>query len=125
MWMNSAETFVDIFDAADSKKHSIWLSESGAMESFIFGATSIGKNRNGPKSITEKLALITGFLPLPPYFSLGFHYSKWEKISTSYLNDLLDNFNRQSMPLDILWLDIEHTDGKRYFAFDERRFQGV
>ena len=26
------------------------------------------------------------------------------------------------MPYDVLWLDIEHTDGKRYFTWDENMF---
>lgn len=35
------------------------------------------------------LADITGYAPLAPYFSLGFHYSKWEEIDTQYMIDLL------------------------------------
>lgn len=26
------------------------------------------------------------------------------------------------MPCDVIWLDIEHTDGKRYMTWDERLF---
>ena len=26
------------------------------------------------------------------------------------------------MPYDVIWLDIEHTDGKRYFTWDNRHF---
>lgn len=67
--------------------------------------------------------MITGYLPLPPYHSLGFHYSKWEPISTHYLVSLLDEFNQLQMPVDNLWLDIEYTKGRRYFKFDETYFK--
>jgi alpha-glucosidase (family GH31 glycosyl hydrolase) len=53
------------------------------MEFFLFG-TSV--NNGGPKLISKMLADITGYAPLPPYFSLGFHYSKWESLSTDRLN---------------------------------------
>ena len=26
------------------------------------------------------------------------------------------------MPMDVMWLDIEHTDGKKYFTWDARKF---
>jgi mannosyl-oligosaccharide alpha-1,3-glucosidase len=26
------------------------------------------------------------------------------------------------IPYDVLWLDIEHTDGKRYFTWDKHTF---
>ena len=33
--------------------------------------------------------------------------------------DKLDKFD---IPMDVLWLDIEHTDGKRYFTWDKEKF---
>lgn len=29
------------------------------------------------------------------------------------------------MPLDNLWLDIQHTDANRYFTFHEENFEGL
>lgn len=31
-------------------------------------------------------------------------------------------FDEHDIPYDVLWLDIEHTDGKRYFTWDESLF---
>lgn len=101
--MNSAETYVDIMESYSygemqdemflneeeklfakqkvfKSRHTTWLSESGALEFFIFGAVN-NNVQNGPKEIMRKLTLITGRLPLPPYYSFGFHYSKWENIN--------------------------------------------
>ncbi len=27
--------------------------------------------------------------------------------------------------MDVMWLDIEHTDGKKYFTWDGRKFPGT
>lgn len=121
--MNSAETYVDILNVPDhdDKRAATFLSESGLMEFFIIGSSL--KN-GGPKRVMNKLATITGFAPLPPMWSLGYHYSKWEPISTERLNDLMDDFEQNEFPYDVLWLDIEYTKSKDYFRFDEDRFVG-
>lgn len=31
-------------------------------------------------------------------------------------------FEEHALPCDVLWLDIEHADGKRYFTWDPSKF---
>lgn len=93
-----------------------FMSESGVMEFFIFGSS---RNNGGPTYILEKLATLTGYQSMPPLFALGFHYSKWEDISTQFLIDKIEKFNENQLPLDVLWLDIEHTRERRYFTFNK------
>lgn len=31
-------------------------------------------------------------------------------------------FDEHQMPCDVIWLDIEHTDGKRYMTWDSTKF---
>lgn len=31
-------------------------------------------------------------------------------------------FENLDYPVDVIWLDIEHTDGKRYFTWDKNTF---
>lgn len=99
-----------------------WLSEAGKMEFFIFGASL--KN-GGPKQIYKHLAEITGFSPLPPYFSLGFHYSKWEDIDTERMTYLLSQFNEHELPVDVFWLDIGYTDQNKYFELEYSKFRDI
>jgi alpha 1,3-glucosidase len=89
------------------------------MEFFIFGVST--KN-GGPKHISKILADITGYAPLPPYYSLGFHYSKWETISTERLLHLNTEFDNNMLPVDLFWIDIDYTVDNKYFEFDENKF---
>jgi alpha-glucosidase (family GH31 glycosyl hydrolase) len=69
--MSAAETWVDLVPR-EGGKIANFISESVILEMFLF--TSIK-----PKGISKKLAMVTGYQALPPYYSLGFHYSKWEE----------------------------------------------
>lgn len=65
------------------------------------------------------LATITGFAALPPLFSLGFHYCKWERItSAARIMEYNMKFDEAKIPVDVLWMDIPYTDDSRYFQFD-------
>ena len=35
---------------------------------------------------------------------------------------IADNFDKYDLPLDVMWLDIEYTDSKKYFTWDKRKF---
>jgi alpha-glucosidase (family GH31 glycosyl hydrolase) len=78
LWFTASETWVDIYNDQlvnfDSKKDGSYVdfvSESGRLEFFLIGSTS-------PKLVHQSLAKITGRPLLPPAFSLGYHYSKWD-----------------------------------------------
>lgn len=36
---------------------------------------------------------------------------------------VVDNFDDHDMPVDVMWLDIEYTDGKKYFTWDPIKFK--
>ena len=35
---------------------------------------------------------------------------------------MANKFDEHDIPMDVMWLDIEHTDGKKYFTWDARKF---
>ena len=60
---------------------------------------------------------------LPPIFSLGYHYSKWEKIVTaSTLYQWNKQFTKWKIPVDSFWLDISYA-GDSYFQFHPMYFE--
>ncbi|MBD3320573.1 MAG: hypothetical protein GF350_05690 [Chitinivibrionales bacterium] len=65
---------------------------------------------------------LTGRVPRPPLWALGYHQSKWGYKSMDDLTRLADNFERNGIPVDGLWLDIEYMDGYRVFTFDKKHF---
>ena len=106
MWVNSAHTNVFLDDATyknvtGSNIH--FVSESGALELFLF--SSVAPLRN--KRMSYDVSTITGFAPLPPLHTLGFHFSKWDGVSAEIIMERNKNFTEFDFPVDVLVMDIE------------------
>ncbi|CDW88355.1 alpha glucosidase ii [Stylonychia lemnae] len=127
MLYNAAETWIDILelDETDSSKNKYInvITESGQLEFFLIGSASKDRIHTPPKRVSNLLATIAGYPNLPPRFSIGFHYSKWEKETSAYrLVEYNQKFENAGIPVDVLWLDIPHTNGNRYFTFNPFTF---
>jgi len=114
-WFNPTETFVDIEDDDSGSKTSHWMSESGIIDVFFIPGPT-------PKDFYRQYAKVTGTTPLPPIFSLGYHQCRWNYKDEQDVYQVHDKFEELDYPYDVLWLDIEHTDGKRYFTWDNNLF---
>lgn len=55
-------------------------------------------------------------------FALGYHQSRWNYNDEDDVREVHENFDKYDIPVDVIWLDIEHTDGKRYFTWDPHKF---
>uniref|UniRef100_A0A8C6YDM5 Glucosidase alpha, neutral C n=1 Tax=Naja naja TaxID=35670 RepID=A0A8C6YDM5_NAJNA len=92
-----------------------WMSESGIIDMFILKGPS-------PFDIFKQYGQLTGTQTLPPLFSLGYHQSRWNYEDEDDVKKVDAGFDTFDIPYDVMWLDIEHTDGKRYFTWDKKRF---
>uniref|UniRef100_A0A674MHA5 Neutral alpha-glucosidase AB n=1 Tax=Takifugu rubripes TaxID=31033 RepID=A0A674MHA5_TAKRU len=126
-WLNAAETWVDISSNTAGKVHYVqgsnekpqtdvrWISESGIIDAFILlGPT--------PKDLFAQYASLTGTQSFPPIFSLGYHQCRWNYNDQEDVQAVDAGFDQHDIPYDYIWLDIEHTDGKRYFSWDPHKF---
>jgi alpha 1,3-glucosidase len=75
-----------------------------------------------PHDVSTQYASLTGPTPLPPLFSLAYHQCRWNYNDQEDVRNVAAKFDEFDMPMDVMWLDIEHTDGKKYFTWDARKF---
>jgi alpha 1,3-glucosidase len=103
-WFNPTETFVDVKEMAGLSK-TRFMSESGIVDLFLL----LGSN---PAAMYEQYARLTGHMPFPPIFALEYHQCRWncrDKTDVYYVDN---KFKELDYPYNVLWLDIEHRDGK-------------
>ncbi|XP_037725211.1 neutral alpha-glucosidase AB [Drosophila subpulchrella] len=130
-WQNAAETWVDIQTSETNVVSSLvnfvsgsrktpppaahFMSESGIVDAFIL---------LGPKPMDtfKQYAALTGTHELPQIFALAYHQSRWNYNDERDVTAVSAKFDEFNIPMDTMWLDIEYTDGKRYFTWDKFKF---
>lgn len=133
LWLNAAETWVDI-DSSTADKGVLanlidkirtskdvpqvdvhFISETGVLDLFLF----LGPR---PKDVFRQNAHLTGVMPLPPLFAIAYHQCRWNYNDQADLLGVNSAYDEHDIPVDVLWLDIEHTDAKKYFTWDPVKF---
>lgn len=74
------------------------------------------------KEVVEKYTSLTGRMPLPPLWSLGFHLSKWSYFPQAKVYQIAKLLRGKKIPADAVFLDIDYMDGFRVFTFDRTSF---
>ena len=75
-----------------------------------------------PAQVLERYTMLTGRMPLPPLWALGYSQSRWGYSSQQELESVAAEFRRRAIPCDALYLDTDHMDRKRSFTWDSQRF---
>ncbi|KAF9182981.1 hypothetical protein BGZ51_004318 [Haplosporangium sp. Z 767] len=132
-WMNAAETWIDVEKSHEDKAGGIlswiktkkpvsapstkthWISEAGVLDLFVF----LGPTH---RDIFRQYTSLVGTTALPQAFSIAYHQCRWNYNTQQDVAEVDAGFDEHDIPYDVLWLDIEHTNGKRYFTWDQAKF---
>ncbi len=132
-WQNAAETWVDIHNSNAEKNvmSSIvnfvsgsskvdppaahFMSESGIVDVFVLLGPS-------PNEAFKQFTDLTGVAPLPQLYAIAYHQCRWNYNDEGDVAMVSAKFDEHDIPMDTMWLDIEYTDGKKYFTWDHQKF---
>merc|ERR1712226_1302450 len=92
-----------------------WISESGVVDLMMLPGPE-------PNQLFEQYAHLTGGTALPPMFALGYHQCRGNYKDQKDVATVDSQFEAYNFPYDVICLDIEHTDGKRYYTWDKHLF---
>ncbi len=70
-----------------------------------------------PQDVVRTLGRLTGTMPLPPLWSLGYHQCRYSYTPDDRVREIADEFRARDLPCDVIWLDIDYMDGYRCFTF--------
>lgn len=131
-WLNAAETWIDITKSASSSNpinqvqaalgvssatttNTHWISENGLLDVFVF----LGPK---PQDVVGAYTELTGYTQLPQQFAIAYHQCRWNYVTDEDVRDVDRKFDKYKIPYDVIWLDIEYTEGKKYFTWDPMTF---
>ncbi|MBN1766314.1 MAG: DUF5110 domain-containing protein [Sedimentisphaerales bacterium] len=75
-----------------------------------------------PQDVMVKLAELTGKMPMPPRWALGYHQCRYSYNPDARVRQIADTFRAKQIPCDVIWLDIDYMNGFRIFTFDPTQF---
>uniref|UniRef100_A0A0G4IEL2 Glucosidase II subunit alpha n=1 Tax=Chromera velia CCMP2878 TaxID=1169474 RepID=A0A0G4IEL2_9ALVE len=114
LWSNPSESFTKV-DKSHEGAQTWWTAESGRMDLWLLAGPS-------PSRVSQQYLEASGMAGMPPLFALGKHQCRWNYKDEADVRYVDDMFDQVQIPYDVLWLDIEHTDGKRYFTWSPSHF---
>jgi len=79
-------------------------------------------DRESPQAVLRGLAELTGKMPLPPSWALGYQQCRWSYYPDSRVREIAEGFRARKIPCDVIWMDIDYMDGFRVFTFDPKGF---
>jgi alpha-glucosidase len=75
-----------------------------------------------PKDVIRRYADMTGRMPMPPIWALGYHQCRYSYYPDARVRFVADNFRQRQIPADVIWLDIHYQDGYAPFTWDPSLF---
>ena len=87
----------------------------GVIELYFFLGPSVD-------DVVKQYQSIVGLPNLPPYWSLGYHQSRWGYSNVSELRNVLRQFQENHLPVDVIWSDIDYMDQYKVFTTDPVSF---
>jgi alpha-glucosidase len=109
-------TFRTVFDLGHTRPDRYRLeADGGELDYFVIhGAT--------PADVVRGFTELTGRMPLPPRWSLGYQQSRWSYASEQEVRAVAAGFRAQDLPGEVIYLDIDYMDGFRDFTWNREAF---
>jgi len=110
---NSRRVEVDLA-ARDPSRYAI-TAAGGELDQYVFAGPTMA-------DALRRYTRLTGRAPTPPRWALGYHQCRWGYRDAARLEEVAAGFRTRSIPLDAVWLDIQHMDGFRTFTWSPSAF---
>ncbi|GAA1756399.1 glycoside hydrolase family 31 protein [Luedemannella helvata] len=109
-------TYRSVFDlTAQREQRLVMAVDGGELDWYVMAGPT-------PAEVVTRFTHLTGRMPLPPRWALGYQQARWGYDSAERIRAVAADLRRHDIPADVLYLDIDHQDGLRTFTWDPEAF---
>jgi alpha-glucosidase len=101
--------------ASTDEQYAFFSAVNGEMNYYIFGASAI-------TGIIRDYTWLTGRMPMPPLWSIGYQQCRWSYFPDSEVLRLANTFRDKKIPCDVIYLDIDYMDSYKIFTWNNMKF---
>ncbi len=109
-------TFKTVFDVGYTLRDRLQVETTGGELDyyFLYGPA--------PAAILSQYTALTGRMPLPPRWALGYQQCRWGYYPEAVVRDIAAQFRQRRIPADTIYLDIDYMHDYRVFTWDKDHF---
>ncbi len=100
---------------ASNKRFASFSATDGAMDYYFIYAPDM-------RGILRAYADLTGYMPMPPLWSLGLQQCRYSYYPESRVLNIAKQYRDHDLPADVLYLDIHYMDEYKVFTWNKQRF---
>ena len=108
-------TYKTTFDFKSSSKMYHFTAKGGQLDYYLLSGPS-------PKQVLRQYTHLTGHMPIPPKWALGYHQSRYSYKSENEVRNILHTFIDKQIPVDAFYFDIHYMDEYKVFTFNKDYF---
>lgn len=110
---NSSKSYFNF--GAGQERYASFSVADGDMNYFMIWHSNVAK-------VIESYTWLTGRMPMPPLWSLGYSQCRWSYFPESEMMTLAKNFRDRKIPCDVLWFDIHYMQDYKVFTWSKERY---
>ena len=101
------------FRVEDESLHAILT--GGMLEIYVMLGPS-------PEDVMRQYVELVGLPSMPPRWSLGSHQSKYGYPNVGHLREVVENYTKANLPLEVIWSDIDYMQTWKDFTWDSKNY---
>ena len=78
--------------------------------------------KESPEALMQTLVQLTGTMPLPPLWSLGYQQCRYSYHPDTRVREIADTLRHYQIPSDVIWMDIHYMDQYKIFTWHPEEF---